>query len=325
MRNVVSLKGREAPKSLRSTMETRLLTVADISAWSIPQFQRGLRVNDKVRLVAEELKSGGGILPGILTLGRVGSDKTTYLVDGQHRREAFFLSELPECIADCRMCEFDSMAEMAREYVTLNSNIVKMRPDDILRGVEGSVRSLSFIRQSCEFVGYGSIRRNSSSAPILSMSAVLRCWAGSITETPGPSGGKSALHLAEELDDLGAQNLVAFLSIARAAWGADAEYFRLWGNLNLTVCMWLYRRLVMDRDRGVRRYVVLSPDQFRKCLMAASAAPDYLDWLTGRLMGDRDRSPCFMRLKGIFQNRLRQDSRDPTKKPMMPAPGWVSK
>jgi len=325
MGSVVHLKGRAAPKPLRSTMETRLLTIADMTAWVIPPFQRDKRVNEKVRTVAEQLKHNGGIIPGVITLGTVAGDKSIYLVDGQHRREAFLISEMPECIADCRMCEFDSMPEMAQEYVELNSNIVKMSPDDILRGMEGSIRALAFIRSSCEFVGYGNIRRNNTTAPLLSMSAVLRCWAGSATETPGGSGGKSALHLAEELDDLSAQNLVAFLQIARAAWGADPEYFRMWGGLNLTMCMWLYRRLVMDKARGVKRYVVLSPDIFRKCLMSASASAEYLDWLTGRMMGDRDRSPCFTRLKGIFVNRIRQESRDPTKKPIFPLPGWASK
>lgn len=326
MATIIPMKGlREAPKAVRSSMETVILTADQMMSWRVPPFQRELRVNDKVRSVAEKLKATGGIVPGIITLGTIGADKTIYIVDGQHRREAFTMSELRECIADVRMCQFDTMAEMAREYVELNSNLVKMRPDDVLRGLEASVRSLCIIRQACEFVGYGNIRRAGSSSPVLSMSAVLRCWAGSASETPGGSGGKSALHLAEETDESAAQNLVAFLQIARSAWGADQEYFRLWGNLNLTICMWMYRRLVMDKERGIKRYVCLSPDQFRKCLMAVSASSEYLDWLTGRLMGDRDRSPCYMRLKATFQNRLRQDSRDPTKKPLLPLPGWASK
>ena len=282
-------------------------------------------MNEKVRQVAEQITHNGGIVPGVITLGTISGDRSIYLVDGQHRREAFLISELPECIADCRMCEFDSLPEMAQEYVELNSSLVKMLPDDMLRGIEGSIKSLGFIRSSCEFVGYGHVRRNSTHTALLSMSAVLRCWAGSAPETPSGTGGKSALHIAEEMDDASAQNLVAFLQIARAAWGSDAEYFRMWGNLNLTICMWMYRRLVMDKDRGVKRYVLLTPDSFRKCLMSASASPEYIDWLTGRVMGERDRSPCFMRLKGIFQNRLRQDSRDPTKKPMLPTPAWASK
>lgn len=325
MGNVIHLKGRDAPSSMRSVMETKLLTPAEMSVWVLPPFQREKKVNEKLRQVCEQLKHNGGFIPGVLTLGMIPKDKRIYLVDGQHRRDAFFMSELPECIADCRMCEFESMADMAKEYVELNSNIVKMAPDDFLRGLESSTTALAYIRKSCDFVGYGHVRRNNTKAPVLSMSAVIRCWSASAGETPAFGGGKSAMHLAEELDELSAQNLVAFLLIARSAWGNDPEYFRMWGNLNLTICMWLYRKLVMDRDRGVKRYVVLSPEQFRKCLMSASAAPDYVDWLTGRMIGERDRSPCFLRLKAIFQSRLRQDSKDPTQKQMLPSPAWASK
>ena len=51
------------------------------------------------------------------------------------------------------------MAEMGDAFVALNSRLVNMRPDDILRGLEGSIPALQEIRASCPFVGYDQIRQ----------------------------------------------------------------------------------------------------------------------------------------------------------------------
>src|SRR5687767_12132194 len=37
----------------------------------------------------------------------------------------------------------------------------------------------------------------------------------------------------------------------------------------------MYRRMVLDRERGVRLYVVLNVVQFKQCLMSVSANADY--------------------------------------------------
>lgn len=319
--SVVQLKGREAPKQVRSVMETMIQTRAEVQAWQVPSFQRPIRINDKVRTLAEMLKSNGGIVPGIITLGRVEGDKTIWIPDGLHRREAFLLSDLPECIMDVRLCSFANIPEMAREFVDLNSKLVNMRPDDILRGLESCIRSLKMIREACPFVGYDNIRRNDNSAPILSMSSVLRCWQHSGFEAPH-SGGSSALQLAEELEEVQTFELIKFLAVARSAWGNEEQNYRLWSALNLTMCMWIWRRMVVDKDRtGTKRYISMSEDQFRKCLMALSADGMYSDWLIGRKMGDRDRVPCFSRIRACFVKRLQQDT---TKKVNFIQPSWAS-
>src|SRR5687767_8223986 len=174
---VIAMKGlrelpKSAPKSVRSTMDTVLLTQEWVKSMAHVPFQRPLRVNEKVSALAEELKCSGGVIPGVLTIGVIGKER--YLVDGQHRVEAFKLSGLRDGYADVRICHFDSMAEMGEEFVNLNSQLVRMRPDDILRGMEGSNIGLTMIRKACEFVGYDMIRRGAS-APILSMSTMLRC------------------------------------------------------------------------------------------------------------------------------------------------------
>ena len=232
-------------------------------------------------------------------------------------------AEIEEAIADVRVCVFGDMAEMSEEFVRLNSSLVKMRPDDILRGLENSTPVLRAIRKACEFVGYDQIRRGSAS-PVVSMSALLRCWNASQYETPATSQGGSAATLAQNIDQISQQNLIAFLSTAHSAWGRDPEYYRLWGNLNLTLCMWLWNRLVIDRDRsGSKRHALLDIPMFKRCLMSVSAEGDYVSWLVGRNLSDRDRSPAYARLKSIFAKRISEGSGD--KKVTLPQPAWASR
>ena len=324
MGNVIPISGaKEAPKAAQSRMDTIIVTPPMVAAWRIPPFQRPLRVNEKVRAVTEQIKRDETI-EGVLTLGRIKGDPALYIVDGQHRVEAFKLSEITEAIADVRVVAFADMGEMADEFVRLNSALVKMRPDDILRGLEASVPTLGMIRKSCEFVGYDNIRRGTTSGPVVSMSALLRCWQGGLAETPVANGaGLSAATIAQSFDAQSVQSLVTFLATAHAAWGRDPEYYRLWGNLNLAVCMWLWNRLVMDTDRsGNRRYCVLNVATFKNCLMQLSTDGEYLAWLQGRVLGDRDRSPCYGRIKKNFVRRLTSER---GQKVILPQPAWASK
>lgn len=267
------------------------------------------------------MKHDGGVIPGVLTLGRIGTEKQFYIVDGQHRVEAFKVSDLPECIADVRMVTFDTMADMAEEFVHLNSRLVNMRPDDILRGLEESIPALRRIREGCDFVGYTNVRRGATNSPMIGMSQLLRAWHMSNPETPAQNA-PPAITLSASLDNNEADKIIVFMNIVRTAWGNDPENFRLWGSLNMTICMWLWRRLVLDKTRGVSRYVVLNPEQFRRCMMAVSADQGYVDWLVGRNMTERERSPCFVRLKALFIKRLSEGT---TKKVQLPLPSWASR
>lgn len=327
MSNVVAIKGtREAPKSQRSSMETLIVSVDQVNQWKVPSFQRPVRMNEKVRALAEEMKQSGCEITGVLTLGKVDKDAAFYIVDGQHRIEAFRISGMPEIIADVRIVHFDTMAEMAEEFVRLNSAIVRMRPDDILRGLEPTSPALKKIRKDCTFIGYDNIRRGGTSGPVLGMNQVIRSWIGSSTETPVSTlGGLSVASAATNMDADSVEDCIRFLLTAHAAWGRDPEYFRLWGSLNLTLCMWLWRRLVSDQSRGsTTRYISLNVAQFKQCLMSLSADHNYLDYLPGRQLNDRDRSPCFIRVKAIFSKRIAEESRD-KKKPILPSPAWSSR
>ncbi|WP_166306360.1 hypothetical protein [Bradyrhizobium sp. 2S1] len=324
MATIINLKGtKEAPKNSRSSMETRIISISGVQQWKVPPFQRPVRVNAKVQEAAQSTRENEAI-EGVITLGQVRGDLAYYIVDGQHRIEGFKISGIEEALVDVRVVTFEDFAEMANEFVKLNSSLVRMRPDDLLRGMEDSTISLQLIRKHCPFVGYDQIRRASTGAPIVGMSVILRCWAGSAGETPTSTmAGQSVSSLAKTTDETSARQLIQFLGNAHQAWGRDPEYYRLWGALNLSLCMWLYRRLVIDRDRmGNKRVVVLNQNEFKQCLMSVSASGDYLQWLVGRNMTERDRSPAYMRLKAIFQKRLQEITQT---KSALPAPAWSSR
>jgi hypothetical protein len=324
--NVVPLKGAKmAPKAVRSKMDTLMMTPAIIDRWVAPPFQRPKKVNEKVKVMAEELKQNGGVISGILTLGTIEGERTTYLIDGQHRVEAFRLSGLAECIADVRICEFEHMGEMGDEFVKLNTALVPMTTDDKLRGMEGSIAAIHNIKMALPFIGYGRNLRKGGNSPLLGMSVALRCWDGASKETP-KSNNISAIDIARSISPESTQDLISCLRIVRAAWGDDPENYRLWSGLNLTMVMWLYRKLVVDKERaGGRRYMVLSQEMFKKCLLSVAADRDYADWLVGRNVGERDRSPCYTRLKHIFIQRMKTEMHtDDPKKLKMPQPHWAS-
>lgn len=305
-----------AQKATRTTVDTVLISKDIVSSWKNPPFQRPLRVNDKVRALAETIKADGGVLPGVVTLGVMGGAK--YLLDGQHRREAFLLSGCDEGYTDVRTHFFDDMGQMGEEFVALNSQLVRLRPDDILRGLEGSFEPLRLIRAKCRFVGYDMIRRNEN-APILSMSLVLRVWRGSASEVPAPHGvATTAANLAKTITEDDADQMIAFLLCCHEAWGRELENARLWGSLNLILCAWLYRRTVITQWSA--KTPKLTRELFRKCLMSLSADAHYTDWLVGRHLGERDRSPAYDRLKAVFAARLALEM---GQKPKLPAPAWA--
>jgi hypothetical protein len=316
--NVFTLKPKTASeKKTRTVVDTIRFTPETLKNWKLPEFQRDVKVNEKVRVLAEQLKEDGGVMPGIITLGVV--DGVTYLIDGQHRREAFAISGLEEGFTDVRIHYFNSMADAGEEFVKLNSQLVRMRPDDILRGLENSVPALREIRRKCPFVGYDMIRRGER-APIVSMSMILRAWRGSSTEVPAPHGvAASAKSLAETLTAEEMHGLIGFLTCAIEGIGRDPEYTRLWGGLNIVLCMWLYRRTVISQWSP--QTPRLTQALFAKYLMSLSANEKYMDWLVGRHLGERDRSPAYFKLKSIFAERLQSEM---NKKIRMPSPAWCT-
>ena len=312
---VISIaKGSRPNKATRTVHDTILIAPQVLKAWASPPFQRPLRVNAKVMALSETIKESSGCMPGIITLGIV--NNIVYLVDGQHRREAWYQSGCEDGAADIVTYYLDSLSELGRLFVDLNSRLVAMRPDDTLRALEGTVPALHRIRTKCPFVGYDQIRRGTAS-PVLSMATALRAHFGSIPEVP-TGGGMSAMQMAEEIKMDDADKLIDALLIFNRGWGRDLEYARLWNNLNLCVTMWLYKRTVL----GVysTKTTRLEPEIFAKCCMEMSADRVYLDWLHGRMLHDSDRAPCYNRMKVICARRVGQEK---GKRPFLPSPAWA--
>lgn len=301
-------------KKTGTTLDTLEFTPEMIAKFQLPTGQRPLRENAKVRALAEQIKVDGGVIPGIITLGKM--KDVYYIIDGQHRLHAFLMSCQSKGYADCRLLHTDDMREINREFVELNSRLTQMRPDDFLRGMEDSAPPLQHIRRTCPFVGYDIVRRGCA-GPIVSMSAVLRQWAISASEAPSTVSGGTAQDIARDMIETDAQQLAEFLTLAYDAFGRDLEFRPLWGSLNLSLCMWLYRRLV------IAQYSPKTPRidraTFKKCLMTVSTASAYLDWLVGRRAGERDRSPAYARLKALFASRLIAEL---GRKVFLPAPEW---
>src|SRR5579872_6434244 len=121
---------KSAEKQTSSRVDTIMFTKAEAKAWTLAPFQRPPATNKKVEACTEEIRTAGGVIPGIVTFGEI-LDKR-YLIDGQQRRNAFLASGLEVGYADVRICTFETMADMAREFDRLNSHLVSMKPDDHL-------------------------------------------------------------------------------------------------------------------------------------------------------------------------------------------------
>lgn len=304
-------------KKTHTTVDTISLHPEQIAKWKRPDGQRQLRENAKVRAIAQKIIDDGGVLPGIITLGVLNG--VYWTIDGQHRLHAFGLSGLREGFADVRYFHANTMADLNREFVELNSRLVPMRPDDLLRGMEGSIEALAAIRQACPFVGYDHVYRNGKSGSVLSMAVAIRNWSDSTNDTPARySNGRSPADFAQLMSVEEIAGMVGFLNCAHVAFGNDADYARLWGSLNLTLSMWLYRRMVLSQYSP--KTPRLSAALFQKCLLSASANGPYQDWLQGRRLTDRDRAPAYARLKSIFARRLEEEL---GRRVQLPQPTWA--
>lgn len=306
-----------AEKVTKTKMDTILITPALVKTWKKPSFQRPLNINAKVKALVEVLKINDGVIPGILTLGVV--DDVIFKLDGQHRLEAFILTGLAEGYADIRYHYFDDEGEMGLEFFHLQEHLVVPRPDDKLRALEGSSEALQVIKKRCAVVGYDQIRRNAhKSSPIVSMSMLLRCWVGAAATTPTATS-PSAVNIAQSMNVDESNMCADFVIIAEKAWGRDPEYQTLWKALNMTLCMWLYRNLVINQYSP--RTPKVTKEQFKLCLQALSANAELVNWLRGRKLSEDHRSPTYKRIKDVFTARLRQEV---GKQVFLPMPEWVS-
>jgi hypothetical protein len=300
----------------------------EIETWDLPPFQRPLKDNAKVGAYREKLRESGGCIGGgVITLGRIAGDSKIYKVDGQHRLHAALTSGLDEFILTIHIKRYGSFAEMAKDYVELQDSLVPMTKDDILKAAMENIPQLRTIITQCTFVGFDNIRRATAASKLVSMSAALNCWIGSAQETPGAKSVPT--DAAKHLPDDEIAHMCTFLNLCHSAWSNDIANHRLWGNLNLTMCAWMFRQLVLKSMSGVPKkltHTTMDAMTFRKCLLTLAADHNYVDFLFKRNMHERDRNPTYRKLKAIFIQRLNDEEtragRPPKKNLKFPAPAW---
>lgn len=313
-------------RSLRSVTAYTKLTVADVNEWVIdPDIQRDLRLTPKVKAIGIVIGQTK-LIPSTITIGIY--DGKQYLLDAHHRVEGWKMyvengGEDGVC-ALVNWIHFDTQAAMALKFVELQMCLVRMRPDDGLRALQHSSPPLQLIKDECPYVGFGAIQRCNTTSAVLSMSVLLRCWMGSKPETPVTSSG-AALDITLAMNMVDARQCADFVALAHRAWGRVAEYSRLWGALNLTLCMWLYRRMVLDTT--TTEVTHLTPDQFRMCLVAlTNSTPnidDYVEWLRSKTMNHQNRQIAMQRyILALFSARIRQERGQRARKPVFPTSPW---
>ena len=265
-----------------------------IRTWKVPPFQRFLRITEKVRECIEVTRTTGKI-PGVIYLGRYKG--VLYLIDGQHRLEAFRLSELPSALAHVLIEDFTDMAEMGKRYVELCSSLVKVRADDRMHALEATHPVLQTVRTKCPFLSYGHGQLAVQKMTI-SASTAIRAWMSSQPETPSPRSFNVALML-KGLQSEGASGIIGFLTACHEAWSTD--YPRLWGALNLTLCAYIYRRTVLDPDGKTP----LTRGQFIQGMQGLSTNQRYQEWLLNRQLGSIHRAPAYKQIKITVQHHLK--------------------
>jgi hypothetical protein len=303
-----------------------LVTADEVETWTLPKFQRTQKDNAKVDAYREKVRvSDGCVSGGVITLGRIPGDPNIYKVDGQHRLYAALTSGVIQFLLTIHIKRYADFGEMANDYIELQDSLVPMRRDDVLKAAMENKPSLQAIVTQCSFVGFDQIRRATTAQKLVSMSAVLNCWIGSDAETPG---AKSSGRVPDNLPDSEVSNLCMFLNLCYSAWGNHSEYFRLWGNLNMCMLMWMFRQLVLKNQIGIARkltHTTIDANTFRKCMVAITSDSNYYDWLYGKNMRERDRGPCYRKLRDVFVRRLNDEEIKAgrvVKKLKFPSPAW---
>lgn len=286
------------------------------NVWQWPSFQRQPRCNPKVKALAAQIQNTK-VIPGELTLGRIKGSDLLYKIDGGHRLLAFEISKADEVYADVTIETFANMEQMADQYRARNSPLRRMKPDDILKAVMEGNPALRDLERRCPFVGFDAIRR-SPGGPVVSMSLVLRCWQASKAETP--TSNANAIEFGEQLRESEAEEIIHFLQTAHLAWGREPQMRPLWNGMNQTLCMWIWRRVVLHRPPS-GSITQLEASAFQKCLEALSRHKEYLEWVYGKSnTSDNFRGPCYTRVVEIFIRALRTEGIVAR----LPQPAWAA-
>jgi hypothetical protein len=316
MGEVIALRTK-AQRTTKTRVDTIAFTLAELESWKKPKFQREIKFTKKMDEVVEDIRASGGVFPGIITLGVLDGTNDIYKIDGHHRCEAFKKSGCGTGYADVRWL-YGSMEDFAEEYKLLNGCISRQHADDLLRADAIGNPKIERLRSECRVIAFAPRKTGKVS---VSMSMVLRSWANARRGTPAARGkAASGIDIIQQIEDVELAHLTRFINLCESAWGRDQEYAQLWNQMNLTMCMWLYNRLVVEKPAPMSRLKQLTTALFEKCLMSLSADSKYVEWLRGR-NGAVHRSPCYTRVKEHFAARLKEET---GVKHNLPQPDWAA-
>ena len=308
----------------KNSLEVKLmiLTREEVESWRKPAFQREVSCTHAFYELVEQINERG-FIASALTLGVWGG--AFYKVDGNHRIMAFLASDRKEILAPVIIRQYADggvgFIRMCEDFIEISKHIKTPTADNLLKALEGVERHVKLIRKSCPFIGYAHLWKNSS-APVVNMSRVIRSLIISKQEMPG-SGftGGSAVELAKALTPEETHCLISFMRAAFKAWGRDKEFRPMWNALNLTICLWFFRRMSKG-ELFCGRGTPISVAHFSQCLLALSLNPRYLTLISQkgrRIHAPETRNPICRELMKTFEQKL--DAEGLTDVPL-PKPNW---
>lgn len=305
----------ERPELLREggvRSEVVVVTVALVNSWERPDFQRMFKQTKNVVDATNQIGRTEEI-PGTIWIGVW--EGRSYVVDGQHRIEAFLGANIAEALASVAFKAFDSYDAMARFYRMINTPLRSFSAQDNLKAAAVEYESLRIIEREATFASWYKPKRNSGKT--IQISSMVRFWGMARSDAPG--GSAQVVAVAAGMNKLAAHRLCVFGSLCHDAWGTDSGYAALWGGLNFPVVLWLYARTVLRDPEPSLRVTRLDQPAFKKALVSL-CDESYVDWLRGRNSLQNFRSPCYNKIKQRFKATLEKRGERLT----LPSPDWAS-
>jgi len=251
-------------------MEVTVISKAEARRWVVPEeVQRKYRETKKHEGLVEYIEENEEI-PDVIMLGTLPNDPTIYIVDGQHRQVKFLASRVNEAFARIRWEEYDTMEQIGLAFYTANGGkSLLTSADDMLRSKHLSSPPLYRLVTECPFIGFDYIRFGDG-GPVMSASAAVKSWIASGLDKPRSALGKSVGVLVDNVTDEETEDMIRFYKMCYKVWGKDKENRRMWLNINVALCAWLYRRLVLGQKK-IGRLSSLTEEEFEYCLATLAA------------------------------------------------------
>jgi hypothetical protein len=269
--------------------------------WKVPPFQRHILLNKRFFTLVAEFRQTHCLPYGTLLIGCWNS--ILYVVDGNHRMAACIESGVPAIRANVQYVRFDTYVAMVAAYNKVQIPIKVSTPNDRLKVLADLHPPLQSIANACNFVTFSKAAAGQA-GQLLTMSMLIQVWEWSKVNPPRPFGGASLEDLAKPLTQVDADNLIIFFQLCRFRFGLSPA---LWRAQNLALCLWLYRRLVLQENVDGEKWSNLTPAEFSVGL-AGLVNGLYETCVTGKqLSSDADRNRIWAKLVQGFRLSMKQN------------------